>query len=551
MERAGERSRGRARSWSALGAVAVALVAAAAVVRCGGSEKTVQVPPGDDAGYPPRGLDASVPDAGGDAGTSDAGAPDGGADAGEPDAGTQDAGAPDPGNPDAGNPDAGNPDAGNPDAGAPDAGPPPPPPLLPPTLGQPSRAEIQIVPATNLIGASADEGGFVWAVDSGPSDTRLPPEKRGALYLLRPGATSFERYPIGTAGVGTSAQNAGLRSVAGGGPGECWVGYDGLFQNGESDDPSVPIGIRQSGGADHFFATPNGIQLDRHVMFWTPPGVLAAEPAGRWKVRSIYAIVYNRGRTGLPGDVFFGGTHGTAVVHPDGTMEEHLHAGFNYCPTPSPDSCSLVAGDHHGVAIHQPTGNFWIGADFASSFADYRRAGNVMGRVHINDNSDTPSPTAFRTWVGKSVDDQRPEFGGRDFVQAMTFDAYGDLWIGSYYNGMAHVKIDQQTGLALVHSQSDIEYWNHRFGKTPAWQADPTGGTIRDYVWSLAGDPDGSIWMGGPHGAWRFVAATNQWVFYGALLPGSNVAQVSLDPRPGHHVAYFATDGGLAIYRGP
>ena len=86
-------------------------------------------------------------------------------------------------------------------------------------------------------------------------------------------------------------------------------------------------------------------------MFWTGPGILALEPAGRWKVRSIYRIVYNHGPVGIPGDVFFGGTHGTAVVHANGGMEEHQHAGWNYCSTPSPDSCSLLAGDHHCLAL--------------------------------------------------------------------------------------------------------------------------------------------------------------------------------------------------------
>jgi hypothetical protein len=368
--------------------------------------------------------------------------------------------------------------------------------------------------------------------------------------------------------VGVSPLNDGIRSVAGAGAGEAWVGYNGKFQNGESDDPSVPIEIRQSGGVDQFIATANGIELQRHVMFWTPPGVLQAEPTGRWKVRSIYAIVYNHGLIGIKGDVFFGGTHGTAMVHANGTMEEHVHAGWNWCTTSNPDSCVLVAGDHWGVAMHPSTGNLWIGANFSAAFVGYlsnetiphrpdpaprinRHPGEWDSAVALD--PEAPWEMGFRTWVGRSVDNQRPEWGGRDFVQSMTFDAYGDLWIASYYNGIARARIDPRTGFAKAKKQDDLDYWNHRFGKTPMWPADAVNGMLGDYVWTIAGDQDGSVWAGGPHGAYRFVAATDQWVSYAGVLPagsGTNVGQISFDPRPGVRAVYMATNGGLVIYRG-
>ena len=510
----------RSLGWGA----AALLVAAAAVTRCGGSPRSVTpLPPvGDaDGGDPALEVDASVPTV--DAGNVDAGPVT------DLDAGTADAGPSTDG--------GGSADAGSLDAGQPDAGPPP------PTLVPPSRADITWVPASNLVDASADEGGFVWAVS-----------REGTLYLLRPGATHFEAYGIVNNGHGASGNRAaGLLSVAGGAPGEAWVGYEGVFQNGESDDPSVPLDIRQSGGADHFYATPTSVALDRHVMFWTPPGVLAAEPAGRWKVRSIFSIVYNHGPSGVPGDVFFGGTHGTAMVHANGDMEEHQHAGYNYCPTANWWDCSLVAGDHHGVAIHPATGNVWIGADFAEELLPYMTSSpHEWWNAH---SCEAPWSTlcdgrSVRTWVNRSVDPERPEWGGRDFAQGMAFDAYGDLWVASYFNGLARLRIDPATGKTTAKSQADIAYWNHRDGTAPAWPADPRNGKLWDYVWTVAGDPDGSIWVGGPHGAWRLVAATAQWVSYGGLLPGQNVSRITIDPRPGQRAVYLATNGGLVIYRG-
>jgi hypothetical protein len=504
-EGAGGRLRGR-HAWVLATALALALVA----WRCGGGKlRQGPPPPPDDAGSPPVEVDAGAP-------------PPAVVDAGAPDAGVP----------------AGSADAGSADAGSADAGQTAPP---PPVLVPPSTADRQIVPADGLLGASADEGGNVWAVSE------------DALWLLRAGAGSFEHYELGSSGVGTSAENDGILSVAGGAPGQAWVGYKGLFVNGESDDPSVPLEVRQSGGADLFQATPGGIQLLRHVMFWTPPGVLPAEPLGRWKVRSIFAIAYNHGPTGVPGDVFFGGTHGMAMVHANGIMEEHQHAGYNYCPTPDPASCSLVAGDHHGVAIHPPTGNVWIGADFAEEMAPYMT--NTPHELWVAHTCESPwalmcAGKSVRTWVGLSVDPTHPEYGGRDFVQAMAFDANGDLWVGSYFNGLARLRIDPATGLTRAQKQGDIDYWNHRFGNTPAWPGDARNGTVWDFVWTVAGDPDGSLWVGTPHGAWRFVAATGQWVTYNGLLPGQNVAQISLDPRPGVRAVYFATNKGLTIYRG-
>jgi hypothetical protein len=537
--RLGDRKHGR-RAAAALAALVVFGFAAA---RCGSADPARQPPPpADDAGLPPRDVDASVPPV--DGGPTDAGP----ADSGPADSGPADSGTPLDGGPDAGPAD----DGGTPDAGP--AGPPT------PTLIQPSRSDAQIISTPNgeaLLAASADEGGNIWAVSS------------NTIYLLRAGTTSFESYGNPHGKTDDYAANDGIYTVAGGAAGEAWVGYKGLFQNGESDDPSVPLYIRQSGGTDHFVMTPNGIQLDRHVMFWTPAGILTAEPTGRWKVRSIFTIVYNHGQApGTKGDVFFGGTHGTAMVHPDGTMEEHQHAGWNYCTTPDPNSCSLLAGDHHGLAIHPTTGNVWIGADFAAIFVGYlsketipperkdvkpgtpinRRPGEYDTAFVLDPFA--PWKMGFRTWYGRSADVDRPEWGGRDFTMGMDFDAYGDLWIAGYFNGIARARIAWDTGFTKATKLDDFDYWNHRFGKTPLWPADFDHGTTRDYVWTIAGDPDGSVWAGGPHGAYRFVAATDQWVSYAGLLPGQNVSRITLDPRPGVRAVYLATNGGLVIYRG-
>lgn len=362
-----------------------------------------------------------------------------------------------------------------------------------PTLRIPSRDDARTIPtADTVLSASADEGGNLWAVSS------------GNLYLLRPGAALFEVYPNRVGEVGTAhctagvCQNNGLISVAGGGPGEAWVGYEGIFFNGnEQDDPSVDIGIRESGGAERFFAATGGIQRDRnigvlcgtqqkpdgtspdpvptdgHLVFCTPPGQLKNEPTGRWKVRSIRSIVYNHGPSGFRGDVFFGGNHGvgawnSVIAQKDllRARQEHQHAGWNYYNPQStnPDPNTLETGDHHGLAIDPASGNVWLGADFGAVRLHYMDgfspAGTPMGDFYAQNlppgegypQPDPPGPRGFRTWgctpgitgcmnlaQDANFPNNQPGFGGRDFIHSMTFDAYGYLWVASYINGLARV----------------------------------------------------------------------------------------------------------------
>jgi hypothetical protein len=538
-------------------------------------------------------ADGGAADAGGGSGPGDAGAHDAGSDAGP--GGVADGGL---------------------------AGPPV------PTLVKPSPGDAQTIATPDaVLSASADEGGNVWAVSS------------ANLYLLRLGQSSFEIYPNRAGEVGTAqctggvCQNNGLLSVAGGAPGEAWVGYEGLFLNGtEQDDSSVDIGIRESGGAERFFAlttpSPAGIQRDRnigvlcgtqltdggppapiptdgHLVFCTPPGELQNEPSGRWKVRSISAIAYNHGPSGFRGDVFFGGNHGigawnSVVARKDllNARQEHQHAGWNYYhPQPGlPNPNTLETGDHRGLAIDPVSGNLWMGADFGAvrlHYMDGFTPGTPTGDFYAQNAApgegypqpDPPGPRGFRTWgctpgiVGCTnlSQDTEPAYSGRDFIHSMTFDAYGYLWVGSYTNGLARVPMvasipDPTTGPAAgphlkcngacsaAQTQGDIRFWNwNRGGNQPGWPHQNY-----DYVDTVAADPDGSLWVGTDRsGAYRFVAQTGQWVSYSGVVPGSDVYQITLDPRPlcapgqsdtscvPRRRVYFATERGVTLYTGP
>ena len=475
---------------------AAAIAAAVAVARCGTGERKLSP---DDAGT-------------------------GGSGGGHADAGNDDGGSFDGGSADGG--DGGMADAGT-DGGTAE--------LTPPVLTPPAASDVQRFAGPSLSGASMDEGGNLWGVSN------------DALWLWRAGAPGWEKFDNHKSGgvLGNGHINDGLLSVAGGAPGEAWIGYRGVFLNGdEEDDPAiVSEAIRTSGGADRISAIPGGVALRDHLVFWTGPGILAAEPKGRWKVRSIWTILYNHGPLGIPGDVFFGGNHGIGMFrHSIQSMDEHAHAAWNFCPASMYPECTLMTGDHKGIAIARD-GNVWMGADFAIERLSYmdQRGGDLY--AWVDNDVDVPKPDGLRLWVNRSNDNQHREWGGRDFVTGMAFDAWGDLWISSYMNGVARVPM--KGSLSAAGSWSDVEYWSHRHGdRTPAW-SDPS-----DNVWTLAADPDGSIWVGGPQGAFRFVGRTGQWISYGGVVPGPSVNQISLDPRPGSRGVVFATDSGAFVYTG-
>ena len=490
-------------------------------------------------------------------------------------------------------------------------------------LKTPSSADARTIPASEtILSASVDEGGYLWAVSS------------SALYLLRPSAASFERYPNNAGDIGTAVctagicQNGGLQSIAGGGPGEAWLGYAGVFLGGtEIDDPKVvPLSIRESGGAERFFAVPDasgnpaGIRRDDnigqlcatstnpdgsarapvptrgHLVFCTPPGVLRAEPDGRWKIRTVWTIAFNHGASGYRGDVFFGGNHGMAQwnhtheLRDPFAMQEHQHAGYNYSRTGLKDT--LLTGDHHGLVIDPATGNVWTGADYGVArlhYMDGFPGGDFWAQNIPNGAYDSGFPRVpyhytdgpgFQTWgctlgvntcQSLSQDNAaygasyHPTTGGRDFVQSMSFDAWGNLWIASYINGLARVPMTpgaDKSGIVAAASQRDLLFWNNnRGGQKPGWPQQ-----AYDFAFAVLGDPDGSIWVGTrDFGAYRFVAQTGQWVSYAGVVPGNTVSQISLDPRPTcnpdapgtpagcipRRAVVFATEKGVTVYSGP
>jgi hypothetical protein len=355
--------------WRVGGAFAVG--AAAVVWACGGAGSG-DVAPGRDSGPP----DAGPPDAGPpDAGPPDAGPPD----AGPPDAGPPDAGPPDAGPPDAGPPDAGPPDAGPPDAGPPDGGGFVPPPAIPfPTVANWTFLGPQHGGPHDVFQVSADQGGNLWV--AGGAD---------GLFLLRPGATKFERFtmadglrpygylPDGSDPVGPKFLK--VIAVTGGSAGTVYVGYEGLPGCEDAwDKPANRPGpngpglayVYKSGDADRVTLDASGKLKVVHYDIFSGPNIVHNEMDGREKLCSIFRIGYDA----KSGNLWFGGNHGFAWGDPSyagnptcngsrscSGVVEHSHPAFNGCTNDA--DCgpwAWITAEYRGISV-DPSGDVWFG----------------------------------------------------------------------------------------------------------------------------------------------------------------------------------------------
>jgi hypothetical protein len=506
-------------------------------------------------------------------------------DGGDPDAGRTDAGGPDAGPPDAGPPDAGPPDAGPPDAGRPDAGPPDggppggfvPPPAIPfPTVSGWTFLGPQNGGPNDVYQVSADQGGNLWV--AGGAD---------GLFLLRSGATKFERFTIADglhpfgyltgeqakvhgvpAGVpadpGPSLSATPVIAVEGGPPGVVFVGYQGKPGCEDNwDGPGRDPANYKSGDADRVTLRADGTLSVVHYDIFSGPNVVAAEPEGREKLCSVFRIVWNSSSN----DLWFGANHGFAWGNPnyqgdptcDGQFAcsgnvEHTHPAVNGTNN------VYLTGDYRGVAPDPLTGDVWFGglnrttrfhwAAFTGSSVD-RFFGAQELTEGFNDALKPPrcpSAAGSPCYIANRIDvwpDAKGEgfFPGPndrtdDVVFGIAAMPDGSAYVGSGYLGLRHID-----GFGTLISD-----------ETSRLGSNAVGDVVRDPA-------DGSVWVANRYagGLDRLRgAATDHYAFnlFGTLansgiedvqFMGSGAARKML-------VAFRqsgSTPGFVAIYSGP
>jgi hypothetical protein len=470
--------------WWQRGATAAA-VAAGVIWACGG--------PGGSGGVAPI-LDSGIPDAG------------------QPDAGQPDAGQPDAGQPDAGQPDAGNPDGGQPDAGQPDGGSDggqgwtPPPAIAFPSVATWTFYGPQHGGPHDVYQVSADQGGNIWV--AGGED---------GLFLLRPGATNFERFtmadglrpygylPDGSDPVGPKFLK--VIAVTGGPAGTVFVGYEGrpgCEINWDSRDPAaVDASIYKSGDADRVTIDATGKLSVVHYDIFSGPNVVSNEKRGREKLCTIYRIVWNPDSN----DLWFGGNHGFAWGDPnyagDPTCNgqwacsgvlEHSHPAIN-----GAIAGQYLTSNYRGIAVDPVTKDVWFGGEIRTT------------RFHWNAVSGSPRQkfydgTSGAAWLTEGYNDMInpppcPSLAATPCYINNRIDVWRDAKGEGSYPGLSDRTDDVVFGIAAAGDGSVYvgSGWLglRRLDAFGNLMSDETARLTTAFVGAVARDPsDGSIWVG-------------------------------------------------------
>ncbi|MDY7231866.1 hypothetical protein [Hyalangium rubrum] len=453
-----------------------------------------------------------------------------------------------PSNPPPSNPPPSNPPPTDP---PPTENPPPPPPVVvpPPTTAGWEFYGVNEGGPSVVYGVTADEGGNVWVAGG-----------EEGLFLLKPGATSFQRYtmtdglrPYGYMADGSIPQGLPpylkVISVAGGPAGTVFVGYEGQPGTGYDhcennwDGPN-PIPARyKSGDADKVTLLSDGTLNVVHYDIFSGPNVVGDEPQGREKLCNVLRIAYDK-RTQ---SVWFGGNHGFARgdalfegnpacngQHSCAGLTEHVHPAINAYvyshqsedKVKYPDDKSkwrvrgaLLTDAYYGVAV-DPSGDAWFGgADRSTRFRYVSSSGDInkpnYWRAQVMSEGKEYAWNRYDVWTDTVGEPQmsRPEQRTGDHVSGIALTRDGSVWMGSFSNGLA-----QMTPEGVVKQRISAQLADRK-GLVSAVAADP----LDDSVWA------GTYWGGGLSRVKGSTVAHYGVPVFGMDLTMSRVSDVQVD----------------------
>jgi hypothetical protein len=339
--------------------------------------------------------------------------------------------------------------------------------------------------------ASTDEGRNLWVVTS------------SALYLMRPGQTTFTRYTTAD-----GLRTWPLLSVAGAGIDEVYVGYQGEF--GPDDDAYVtdPPELKKSGDLDRIHLKADGTLDVYHFDLHSSD---TAETGKYDETRIIVTLLYvHTGR--LRGELYVGSSHGVDRVVGD-QYADHRHPETI---TTWPDGTyGMHLGDLQAMAL-TIGGDLYVGNFYKAARAQWTPVLDEWWQSDLH-----PWMWADRMFDGAETD--KVQFTGI----AVTPDGTG--YFGSAFHGiMVERDIGRYTRPTLL------------------LPPDPS-------VQAMAADPDGSVWVGTASALYRYLPTTNAfetWDGQKGLVDGKILhleVDTTVTPR-----ALVVTGGGqVAVYRGP
>jgi hypothetical protein len=349
-----------------------------------------------------------------------------------------------------------------------------------------------------IVDANIDDAQNIWAASA---DT---------LYLLRPGATTFQAFTaadglhIGpfTDPYGRPNQTS-ITAIAGGRANEVFVGYLGYETIGNPYNDTEAQ--KELGNGDRVSLGSDGkLAIVRYLFRCDYEG-----GNGCWENRSPRRILYARSGTAT-GHVFFGFNHGVSHVFQD-SFGDHVHPEVWYH---GDGGVTEKLGEFYGLAV-LPTGDLWMAGRYGVGLQPW-------------------NPVPHFLWVD-----------GR-FIYAFTTDS------GDHSLDVPTGYVENNRGAAVT---ADGTVWLARLGGgLVSWNPSTrTYATIRRWpgapsdLLDVQADPDGTLWLVTSGGQLlRFDPASGT----GQTWPGvGGVSRIYVDASVTPRAVYASMAGGVAVIR--
>jgi hypothetical protein len=406
-----------------------------------------------------------------------------------------------------------------------------------------------------VVGVSTDETQNLWVAT------------HQALYLLRPGETTFRRFtsadglhlqdnPVSycdknfgggdkSCPIYGAAADPGITEIVGGGPNEVIVGYAGLDEGpGDWSDLN-----RHSGKLDRVRLKSDGtLQVDRMDLVSNNHG------AQYWHNRTVQRLVYDHFIH--KHDLYVGLNHGVTLLRPDlyrapkpgewfdtanqEYMADHLHARVCYHAPCDNSESNQRMGDWRGLAI-AGDGDLWTAGKWtagkikwdASLTAWYSRGGASFAAAF---GDPYPLPPNENGYINEPVF-RPPEEGDPVSLSAVTVAADGRVWFAS---GPTN-SVDPAYGLAVWDGLKFTTF-------------DPVAdlGLAERSIADLVALPDGRLAIASPNsGVTLWNPATNERRALKApeYLADNHVRRLELDRMVDPPALHVSTYSGAAIIR--
>jgi hypothetical protein len=356
-----------------------------------------------------------------------------------------------------------------------------------------------------IIDASQDDAQNIWAVSA------------DALYLLRPGQTTFTKFTAADGlHIGPFTDPAGrpnttsITAVAGGHANEVFVGYYGY--EGDGDPYLDTLAQKQLGNADKVTVDAAGkLTVTRYYFKCDYEG-----GNGCWENRSPRRMLYAHSGVAA-GHLFLGMNHGVTHVFND-DFGDHIHPSVWYV---APDgSRTQKLGEFYGLAL-TPAGDLWVSGRYAVGLQTW----NPVPRFSWVDGK---FKYAFTIYTANHEMDTVPNYKEEGRGVGITPD--GTVWFASFTMGLS-----SWNPVTAAGNYTQVRRWN------------TTPGLPTSEITDLTADLDGTLWLTTHAGALlRFDPASNTVVAW----PGvSGARRIVIDTTVTPRALYVSMDGGLAVIR--